>query len=393
MGRPSSSGLSRGTLLLLAVATGMLTGGNYLNQPLLADIAVALEVSDAAAGRTVTIAQTAYALGLAFLVPLGDRFEQRNLAVLLVTLTAAGHALAGFAPGFSSLVVGIALAATASAAAQVLVPIAAALSPPGRSNRNVGLVMSGLVTGTLVARAVSGILADLGDWHTPYRVFCVALLLIAVLIWWRVPQVPSTMRLSYLRILASVVRLLRDQPRLRLRGLTSALTFASVSALYATMTFMLAGEPHHLSPTQIGLVTLAGVIGAQAATVAGSLADRGWAQRTTGAALALLLVSWAILVPASRWLVAMVVGFVLIDAALQAVHLSSQSIVYALSPEKRARINSAYMTSYFIGGAGGSAVGVWAWTTWGWHGVCVVAAALGLAAIAAWTVDLRAARR
>ncbi|MEE6295015.1 MFS transporter [Georgenia wangjunii] len=392
MERPPAPGLTPATLALLAVATGLLAGGNYLNQPLLAEIAQALDVSDAAAGRTVTVAQVAYALGLALLVPLGDRFEQRNLAALLIALTAVGHTVSGFATTFPALVTGIALAAVSAAAAQVLVPMAAALSDPVRQGRTVGIVMSGLVTGTLVARAASGALAELGDWHTPYRVVAVLLLAIAAAVLLTVPKVGATTRARYGAILASVVRLLRDEPRLRTRGATSALTFASISALWATMTFLLAEDPHMLSPAQIGLVTLAGVIGAQAATVAGHLADRGFAQRTTAVALAVLFLSWAVLVPATRWLAAMIVGFVLIDAALQAVHLSSQNVVYSLVDGARSRLNAAYMTTYFAGGALGSWLGVWAWSGWGWPGVCVVATGLAAGAVVAWLLDLRAER-
>ena len=51
------------------------------------------------------------------------------------------------------------------------------------------------------------------------------------------------------------------------------------------------------------------------------------------------------------------------------------------------------MTTYFIGGAAGSALGVWAWGSWGWLGVCVTASALALLAVVSWCVDLRVERR
>src|SRR5690606_17770834 len=130
---PPVTGLSASALLLMAIACGLCAGGNYFNQPLLHSIASALSVSEATAALTVTVAQAAYGCGLLFLVPLGDRFEQRGLVVTLMVLAAIGHFISGFTNDIGLLFTGIVIAGLFSVAAQIMVPMAAALSEPARS--------------------------------------------------------------------------------------------------------------------------------------------------------------------------------------------------------------------------------------------------------------------
>ena len=139
--------LGRSALLWMALACGLCAGGNYFNQPLLHSIARHFGVDQGVAALSVTLAQSAYALGLLLLVPLGDMLERRSLAVALMLLAAAGQAMAGCAPSVGGFMLGTVVAGLFSVAAQVLVPMAAALAAPGHSGRNVGTVMTGLLLG------------------------------------------------------------------------------------------------------------------------------------------------------------------------------------------------------------------------------------------------------
>ncbi|WP_241385408.1 MFS transporter [Rhodococcus sp. CH91] len=386
--------LTTPVLLLMAVATGLCVGGNYFNQPLLDSIAEALGTSRSAAASTVTVAQVAYALGLLFLVPLGDMFPQRRLAVMLMLVAAAGQGLSGFAPGIGVLVAGTAIAGLFSVAAQVLVPFAATLATPEHRGRAVGTVMSGLLVGILVARSVAGILAEIGNsWTTVYRVSAVAMVVVALALWRVLPATPPTVRQGYGSTLRSLVTLTLAHPRLRTRSILGALSFASVSALFSTMAFLLSDPPFGLDDLQIGLVGLAGVAGALGATAAGRLVDRGYGPRATAVGVFTLVASWAALAAGGTSLVWFVVGMVVVDLALNLVHITNQNIVYALDPDARSRVNSVYMTAYFVGAASGSALGTAAWTAGGWSGVCVLGVGLALLAGVVWAFDLRIAAR
>lgn len=382
-GGPPRPYLSTPVLLLMAVASGLCAGGNYFNQPLLHSISQSLGVSEGTAALTVTLAQVSYALGLVFLVPLGDKFERRGLAVGLMLLAAAGQLISGLAASIAWLALGTLMAGLFSVAAQVLVPTAAALSDPRRSGRAVGLVMSGLLVGILAARSVAGLLSGLGGWNTVYWVSSLAMTAVAAALWFRLPPSRNPVQVSYGEVLRSLGTLAARHPRLRSRSLLGALSFASVSVLFSTMALMLSGPAHGLGDAAIGLIGLAGIAGALMANVAGRMADQGREQTATAAGVALLGAAWLALWLGGTRLAWFVAGMVAIDLALQAVHISNQNVVYRLDPPARSRINSVYMTSYFIGAASGSALGTAAWRHGGWPGACVLGLLLaGLAALA-----------
>jgi predicted MFS family arabinose efflux permease len=367
----------------MAVACGLCAGGNYFNQPLLHSIAASLQVSETTAASTVTLAQTAYTVGLLFIAPLGDKLERRRLAVLLMLLAAAGQFISGFAVNIAMLFTGIAMAGLFSVAAQILVPMAATLADPQRSGRAVGLIMSGLLTGILLARSVAGLLSGLGGWTTVYRVSGVIMVMVAWALWRTLPYSRNPQPARYSQILGSMLTLIRQQPRLRSRSLLGALSFASVSVLFSTMALLLSGPAHQMSDVKIGLVGLVGAAGALMASVAGRLADKGWGSIVTAASAGLLILSWGSLWLGGNNLGWFIAGMVLIDLSLQGIHINNQTVVYSLMPQARARLNAVYMTSYFIGAASGSALGALAWHYGGWPAACGLGALLALLAAAA----------
>lgn len=368
----------------MAVACGLCAGGNYFNQALLHSIALHFGVTDAAAGLSVTVAQVAYAVGLLFITPLGDKFERRRMAVVLMLLAAAGHALVGWSSSFAMFMAGTLIAGLFSVAAQVLVPMAAALAAPGHAGRNVGLVLSGLLVGILLARSVAGGLSALGGWSLVYQVTAIAMALMALWMRRALPTSRHPQPMPYARVLASMAELLRTQPALRLRTTASALAFASVSVMFSTMALVLSNAPLQLSDAQIGLVGLAGVTGALIANVAGNWADQGKDRTLLRIGAVALLLSWLPLWWGQASVAWFVVGVLVMDLGLQAINVTNQSSVASLLPEARSRMNAVYMTGYFAGASAGSALGVWAWNQAGWQGACSVGA--GLAALAALSV-------
>lgn len=380
-----STVLGAPALLLMAVACGLCAGGNYFNQALLHSIALHFGVPAGTAGLSVTAAQVAYAVGLLFITPLGDRFERRRMAVLLMLLAAAGHALVGWSESFAIFMAGTLMAGLFSVAAQVLVPMAAALAAPGHAGRNVGLVLSGLLVGILLSRSVAGGLSALGGWHLVYQVTAGAMAVMALWLRRALPTSRPAQPLPYRQVLASMAQLLRSQPALRLRTTASALAFASVSVMFATMALVLSAPPLQLGDAQIGLVGLAGVTGALIAQVAGRWADQGRGRTLLRVGATALLLSWLPLWWGQASVAWFVLGVLAMDLGLQAINVTNQSSVASLLPAARSRMNAVYMTGYFAGASAGSALGVWAWNQAGWQGACSVGAGLAaLSAISVW---------
>ena len=392
---PTPTPLSPHTLVLMAAACGLCAGANYFNQPLLHSIAQELGVNDAQAASTVTLAQVSYALGLLLLVPLGDMLERRRLVLSLMVLAATGMLLSGLSGtvhSFWLLVLGTAMAGLFSVAAQVLVPMAASFAVPGTGGRAVGLVMSGLLIGILAARSVAGILSSLAGWNAVYWVGAAATLLMVALLARSLPTAPAVTRLGYGQVLRSMGLLLRQHPRLRSRALIGGLGFSTVSVLFSTMALLLAGPAYGLNDLQIGLIGIVGIAGALIANLAGRMADRGQEQAVTLAGALLMLLGWALLWQGGHSLWVFLLGFLVVDIALPALHISNQNVIYALAPEARSRINAVYMTTYFVGAASGSALGAWAWLQAGWSGTSLAGGALGLVTLAVVLWDWRLAR-
>lgn len=373
--------LPRSIVAVMATATGLAVASNYYAQPLLDTIARQFHMSSTVAGSLVTAAQIGYALGLMLLVPLGDLFEKRRLIVLMTVLSALGLIISGSAPVASVLFAGTILTGLFVVVAQLLVPFAATLAADHERGRVVGTVMSGLLIGILLARTAAGALALLGGWRTIYFVAAVLMLACAGVLWRMLPRHHSHAGMPYPRLLLSVLQLFADEPLLRVRAAIGGLIFAAFSVLWTSLAFLLARPPYHYHDSVIGLFGLVGAAGALAANAAGRLADRGRTRQATLVGLVLLALSWITIDLGRSSLTALIVGIVVLDLAVQGVHVTNQGLIYQLDPRARNRLTSAYMTCYFLGGAFGSLVSGLAFSWDGWHGVSIAGGAVSVAAL------------
>jgi predicted MFS family arabinose efflux permease len=377
--------LSWNVILLFAVACGLSVANIYYAQPLLDAMAHDFAISPASIGIVVTVTQIGYALGLLFIVPLGDFLDRRRLIVMQSVASALALAIVGFAPTAGVLLTGMVVVGLLAVAVQVLVAFAASLAAPAERGKIVGTVTSGVVLGILLARFVAGLLADLGGWRLVYLASAVTTLLMAILLFRVLPhhktENPAT---SYPKLLRSTVMLFVEEPILRVRAVIAMLIFATFSVLWTSMVLPLSAPPFSLSHTEIGLFGLAGVAGALTAGRAGHLADRGWSQWTTGVSLALMLAAWIPISMTNVSLWALVAGVVILDLAVQAVHVTNQSMILAVRPAAGSRLIGGYMVFYSIGSAGGSIAStmVYAWA--GWLGVCILGAGTSGVALLFW---------
>lgn len=377
--------LPRLVTLLLAVACGLAVANVYYAQPLLDTLADEFAMSRATVGAVGTATQVGYGLGLLLVVPLGDLLDRRRLIVGLSLLSVL--ALLGVAAARTGAAMLAAMAAVGVAAVvtQVMVAYAAGRARPEERGRVVGVVTTGIITGILLARTVSGALSDLSGWRSVYLVSAAATLLVAALLsvtLRRDERRPAAT--SYIRLIASVFTLFAEVPILRVRAVLALLIFFVVTVLLTPLVLPLSAPPLSLSHTQVGLFGLAGAAGALGAARAGHWADRGLAQRTTGIALALMLAAWlpiALLPHSVWWLVA---GMVAIDFSLQAAHVSNQSLIYRVRPEAQSRLTAGYMIFYSIGCAAGAIASTLTYAVAGWTGVCVLGAAASALALLFW---------
>ncbi|MGW0908306.1 MFS transporter [Streptomyces sp. NPDC002853] len=384
--------LTRGVILLFAVTCGAAVANVYFSQPLLVTMGHELAMSPALVGSVVTLTHVGYGLGLFFLVPLGDMADRRRLIVAQLLFLVVSLIVVATAHTAAILLAGMAATGLLAVVTQTSVAFAAALAPPAERGRVVGLVTSGVVIGILLARTVSGLMADLAGWRSVYLLSASLTALLALLLSRALPHpgdAPSTTTLRYGELLRSTITLFARERLLRLRALFGLLIFAAFSTLWSSVALPLSEAPYSLSHSAIGALGLIGVVGALAATAAGRLNDRGLSRRTTGIALTLLAASWLPLAFTRASLWALVVGVILLDLAVQAVHVTNQTLIYALRPDAGSRLIGGYMVFYSIGSATGAIAATSLYTVAGWGAVCALGAAFSCLALALWALTRR----
>ena len=374
---------NKSLLWLMAIACGLCAGANYYSQPLITSIHQSFLIPEATVAFTVTFAQVSYALGLLFIVPIGDIVNKTKFIPLLMVLASLGLFICAFSINLPMLWFGTIMAGLFSVAAQVLIPFATMSVSPKKLGEVVGLLMSGLLVGILLSTSLSGLLSNLFHWKVIYFFSAICMLIIAILLRYRLPYLPI-LKVSYGHIFKSMAVLLKEERRLVLRSLIGGCAFASMSILFSTISVLLSAT-YGLPDFMVGVVTLVGVFGALSTKTIGKLADKGYTQIITLTGTLILAISWLFLYYGQLSLISYIIGFGTINLGLAMVHTSNQNIIFRLRDDAKSRINSIYMTSYFIGGATGSAIGVYAWHHGGWEMSCM--AGLGLViltAIFAW---------
>ena len=88
-------------------------------------------------------------------------------------------------------------------------------------------------------------------------------------------------------------------------------------------------------------------------------------------------------------LIALTVGIILLDLAVQAVHVTNQSMIFTVLPEARSRLTAGYMIFYSIGSAFGSIASTSIYSVFGWNGVCLFGAGISAAALLFWALSSR----
>ncbi|KPA91148.1 MFS transporter [Pseudomonas sp. RHF3.3-3] len=378
--------MTRALVMLFAFCCGAIVANIYYAQPIIELIAPDLGISAHSASLIVSLTQIGYALGLFFLVPLGDLLENRKLMIATVVVSTLSLVAAGLSrqPGvflMVSLLIGF-----SSVSVQILIPLAAHLAPEASRGRVVGGIMGGLLLGILLARPLSSVVADHFGWRTVFIGAAVLMLFIMLVILTTMPRRQPSHSATYGQLLGSLGKLFRDQPVLRQRAWYQGLMFATFSLFWTAVPLELS-RVHGLSQSQIALFALVGAMGAIAAPLAGRLADAGHTHRASLLAMLLATLSFVpALVHPAYSVIGLAVTGVLLDFAVQMNMVLGQRSVYALDAASRGRLNALYMTSIFIGGAIGSAVASSLYEQGGWAAIMALGSALPLVALLSFLV-------
>ncbi|EFW79813.1 major facilitator transporter [Pseudomonas savastanoi pv. glycinea str. B076] len=374
-------------VMLFAFCCGAIVANIYYAQPIIELIAPDIGLSSTAASLIVSLTQIGYALGLFFLVPLGDLLENRRLMLITTTVAVLSLLGAAFAEQPNLFLLVSLLVGFSSVSVQMLIPLAAHLAPEESRGRVVGGIMGGLLLGILLARPIASLVADHFGWRAVFGAAAVVMIGISVVLATTMPKRVPDHRASYGQLLFSLWTLLRTQPVLRQRAFYQACMFATFSLFWTAVPLELSRN-HGLSQTQIAIFALIGAIGAIAAPISGRLADAGYTRIASLGALLFGALSFlpGLIHPAYSVIGLAVTGVVL-DFCVQTSMVLGQRTVYALDAASRSRLNALYMTSIFIGGAIGSAVASPLFDHGGWTWVLIAGTVLPLTALLALLRD------
>jgi predicted MFS family arabinose efflux permease len=369
-------------LFTLAIIAGSGAANLYYSQPLLGVLRGIFGPLAPTFVATATL--LGYGLGILLLVPLGDTWPRRTLIVTQQLALAAALGVVAIAPNLTILTLASVVVGIFATTAQQAIPFAAELASPNTRGRIVGRTMTGLMLGVLLARTVSGGLANTYGWRFVFAAAAGVALAFSALAAALLPRTRPTSALRYPELLASVITLVREEPVLRWATLTQGCNFAAFNVFWATLSLHLAGAPFHLGPAIAGLFGLVGAVGAIVAPLSGRLADRHGPRRVVICGTATVLASFALFESFGRIsLIGITIGVLILDIGVSLAMIANQSRVYALRPEARSRLNTVYMTGAFTSGGLGAFLGTRGYAFGGWGTVNVIGAVFAACAVAA----------
>ena len=372
--------------ILFAICSGLAIGNLYWAQPLLVQIMDGFGLPAANGGLLVTATQIGYAMGILFILPLGDFVRRKRMIAIVMVLSVLALVSCAISPSFIILSLSLFSMGIVTISGQIILPLAGDLSREDERGHIVGIVSSGITTGILFSRFASGIIAGFWGWRSVY-VIAAALNLVMVLVMiYVLPEIPAKNKFkSYGKLLASVFTTFKNHRSLPNILLHSGLIFGLIFNIFWTsLTFLLSAEPFNYNTFQIGLVSLAGLAAAVFGVGIGKLQDKGLSIPALGAFIVVCLVSMLCGFAFRDSIVAIVIVAAVLSVAVQGVSVLTQTRLFNLSQGERSRLNTVFVVNNFIFGAVGSALASLLWALGGWSYVMIAASVVSVAAFIVW---------
>ena len=369
-----NGGIERSLLLTMAVIAGLTVANCYYNQPLLEMIRHDIGVSQHEANLITVVTQIGYAFGLFFLIPMGDLYSRRRIIVVNMTVAAIMAVVIAVAHKVWIIWGASLLLGACSVIPQFFIPIAGQYSEQKNKSKNMGIVLSGLLTGILASRVVSGYVGEWLGWREMFFIAALVMVLCMALTLKIMPQIKSNYVGTYRGLMVSVFNIVKINGRIRLYAIRAAFSFGSMMAIWSCLAFRLAQAPFFSGSEMVGTLGLCGIAGALAASGMGKLVNQLGIRKMSIYGACLQLVAWATAYLFGDTFIGLVVAIILVDIGLQCLQLSNQSGCIQEIPQASNRANTIFMTTYFIGGSFGTYCAGLAWTHAEWIGVCAVGA-------------------
>ena len=364
-----NQGLPASLLWTLAIIAGISVANLYYNQPLLNRISRDLQTSEFTANLIAMITQIGYAIGLLFIIPLGDLFKRKTIILINFTVLVVSLLTIALTPYIHLILFASLLTGICSVMPQIFIPIAAQFSTPETKGKNVGMIVSGLLTGILASRVVSGIIGEYLGWRFIFFVAAGMMVICVIIIMRVLPDMPCNFKGRYSDLMKSLFSLVMEYPQLRISSLRAGIAFGSFLALWTSLAFKMEQAPFFAGNNIVGLLGLCGIAGALTASYIGNYVQVLGVKRLNYIGCGLIFAAWFSLYSGQNSYVGIIIGIFIIDIGMQCIQLSNQTSIFDIYPSASNRVNTIFMTTYFIGGSLGTFLAGSSWQTWGWSGV------------------------
>ena len=376
-----NQGIPRSMLLMMAMVAGFTVANCYYNQPLLKLIQHDIGISEQYANLITVITQIGYALGLCFIIPMGDLFSRRRIIVINMMMAALMAVIIGIAQNIriiwgASLIIGV-----SSVIPQIFIPIAGQFSTPESKSRNMGIVLSGLLTGILASRVFSGFIGEWLGWREMFFIAAILMVICMVITLLMLPEMKRNFAGSYPALMHSVWKIYTNNPLIRLYSARAAFGFGSMLAIWSCMAFRLAQPPFCAGSDMVGMLGICGIVGAIIASDMGKYVPQFGVRNFSLVGALVQIAAWTIAYIFKDSYIGLIVAIILVDVGLQCQQLSNQSGCIQQVPNAANRANTIFMTTYFVGGFIGTFCAGIGWEMAGWQGVCIIGVLFALCSL------------
>ena len=375
--------LSEGRVILLAIAAAIVTANAYYIHPIIARVAEDFGVRAAWVGLVPAANQVALAVGILFLLPLGDRLSNRRIISLALMAQVAALLTMAVAESFWVFVAASTALGFFTITPYLLPAYASKRVAVSRLGHVTAVLTAGVITGVLLSRTASGVIGEYLGWRTTY--WLAAALMIAATVALRrmldddVAAQGPVSRESYWRLIASLWPLLRAHPQVIISGVIQGLSFGIFLLVWMGIGLHLTSDEIGLGVDDVGYLGVFSIINVITTPRLGRWADRVGPKRARVILSMIQMVGVALLFVAgdSFWL--LTIPIIVMSVAGPMIDVTGRMTCLAAEPAIRTRLMSLFIILMFLGGGVGSWAGTIAYDLGGWP--LNVSLAMGFSAV------------
>lgn len=385
--------LTRRDLLLLTLAGAVVTANAYYIHPIIALVAKDFGVSPSAIGLVPALNQIALALGIFLLLPLGDRFSNRQLAIVFAAGQFIGLLMMAFGGSFWLFVAGSTFLGFSTITPYLLPAYASKRVAPGELGRVTATLTTGVIAGILLARVGAGWIGEHLGWRTVYYIAAGVMLVITLLL----PQIMDEREKSedqaaagsYFSLVLSVIPIVRRHPEVLISGAIQGIGFGVFLSVWLTLGLHLTSPEMGYGTDTVGYLAALALLNLLTTAPLGAWADRT-GPRKARFIISLIQFSGVCLLGVfghSLWL--LMIPLTLMNVVGPLIDVTGRMTFLGLPADVRTRLMTAYIVLMFIGGGLASWGATYVYELGGWAGTTKLTLILSAALVALSFLSLR----